>query len=210
MAIRVVVADDHPAVRQGLRLILSREGFIVVAECADGRETVQQVQEQRPDVVVLDLAMPVMNGLEATREILRLAPATKVLVLTRHEEEIYILEALKAGVHGYVLKSQPASELIQAVRDVQRGRVYVNPSASSVVVDAYRTGRINSGDPLTPRETRILKLVAEGRTTKHIAATLGITPKTAEPYRARIMAKLGIHDTAGLVRYAIRRGLLEP
>lgn len=210
MPIRVLVADDHPSVRQGLTLILSREGIVVVAECADGREAVRQVVEHRPDVAVVDLAMPLMNGLEASREILRVAPATKILALTGHEEAPYILEALKAGVHGYILKSQPATELVQAVRDVHRGRIYLNPAASSVVVEAYRAGREESGDPLTPRESRILTLVAEGRTTKWIAASLGITAKTAESYRARIMAKLGIHDTAGLVRYAVRRGLLEP
>jgi DNA-binding NarL/FixJ family response regulator len=210
MPIRILIADDHPSVRQGLRLILSREGFAVVAECADGRDAVRQTETLRPDVAVLDLAMPLMSGLDATREILRVAPATRVVVLTRHEEEPYILEAMKAGVHGYVLKSQPASELVQAVRDVHRGRVYLHAAASSVVIDAYRAGHTTNGDPLSPRETKVLRLVAEGRTSKRIGEALGITEKTAESYRARIMAKLNIHDTAGLVRYAVRRGLVEP
>jgi len=209
MPTRVLLADDHPMVRQGLRFLLAREGFDVVAEAGDGHEALRLARDTRPEVAVLDLVMPGLNGLDAAREILQTSPETKVLILTQHSEEHYILEALRAGVHAYVLKTQAAFDLIQAIRDVNRGRVYVSPAVSSAVVEAYREKAGPSPDPLTQREREVLQLVAEGKSTKKVAEILGITVKTAESHRSRIMLKLGIHQTAGLVRYAVRRGLVQ-
>src|SRR3989442_1379130 len=205
MAIRVMVADDHPVVRQGLKFLLAREGFSVVAEASDGREALRQAEEIRPEVAVLDLAMPHLNGLDAAREIMKISPGTKTIILTQHTEEPYILEALRAGVHGYLLKSQAMPEVIQAIRDVHHGKLYLSPAISDVVVGAYREQGGPSRDPLTPREREVLQLVAEGKTTKQVAEMLGITVKTAESHRSRLMLKLGIHEIAGLVRYPVRR-----
>lgn len=210
MSIRVMVADDHPVVRQGLKFMLAREGFAVVAEAADGREALRQSEGTHPEVVVLDLAMPGLNGIDTAREIMRVSPGTKTIILTQHAEEPYILEALRAGVHGYVLKSQAVSDMIQAIRDVHRGRLYLSPSISNVVVGAYRERGELPRDPLTPREREVLQLIAEGKSTKQVAETLGITVKTAESHRSRIMSKLQIHEKTGLVRYAIKRGLIQP
>jgi len=209
MAIRVMVADDHPVVRQGLKFLLAREGFSVVAEAVDGRDALRQAEPARPEVAVLDLAMPHLNGLDAAREIMKISPGTRTIILTQHTEEPYILEALRAGVHGYLLKSQAMPEVIQAIRDVHHGKLYLSPAISDVVVGAYREQGGPSRDPLTPREREVLQLVAEGRTTKQVAEMLGITVKTAESHRSRLMLKLGIHEIAGLVRYAVRRGLIQ-
>jgi DNA-binding NarL/FixJ family response regulator len=210
MTIRVMVADDHPVVRQGLKFMLAREGFAVVAEAADGRDALRQSEGTHPEVVVLDLAMPGLNGIDTAREIMRVSPGTKTIILTQHTEEPYILEALRAGVHGYVLKSQAVSDMIQAIRDVHRGRLYLSPAISNVVVGAYRERGELPRDPLTPREREVLQLIAEGKSTKQVAEVLGITVKTAESHRSRIMFKLQIHEKAGLVRYAIKRGLIQP
>lgn len=210
MSIRVMVADDHPVVRQGLKFMLAREGFAVVAEAADGRDALRQSEGTHPEVVVLDLAMPGLNGIDTAREIMRISPGTKTIILTQHTEEPYILEALRAGVHGYVLKSQAVSDMIQAIRDVHRGRLYLSPAISNVVVGAYRERGELPRDPLTPREREVLQLIAEGKSTKQVAEVLGITVKTAESHRSRIMSKLEIHEKAGLVRYAIKRGLIQP
>jgi len=210
MSIRVMVADDHPVVRQGLKFMLAREGFAVVAEAADGREALRQSEGTHPEVVVLDLAMPGLNGIDTAREIMRVSPGTKTIILTQHTEEPYILEALRAGVHGYVLKSQAVSDMIQAIRDVHRGRLYLSPAISNVVVGAYRERGELPRDPLTPREREVLQLIAEGKSTKQVAEVLGITVKTAESHRSRIMSKLEIHEKAGLVRYAIKQGLIQP
>jgi len=209
MGIRVLLADDHPVVRQGLKFLLAREGFDVIAEAADGREALRRAEDVHPEVAVLDLAMPSLNGLDAAREIMQVSPGTKTIILTQHAEEQYILEALRVGVHGYVLKSQAVSDMIQAIRDVNRGKLYVSPLISNAVVGAYREQSGPPHDPLTPREREVLQLVAEGKSTKNVAEALGITVKTAESHRSRIMLKLGIHQTAGLVRYAVRRGLIE-
>lgn len=210
MSIRVMVADDHPVVRQGLKFMLAREGFAVVAEAVDGRDALRQSEGTHPEVAVLDLAMPGLNGIDTAREIMRISPGTKTIILTQHTEEPYILEALRAGVHGYVLKSQAVSDMIQAIRDVHRGRLYLSPAISNVVVGAYRERGELPRDPLTPREREVLQLIAEGKSTKQVAEALGITVKTAESHRSRIMFKLEIHEKAGLVRYAIKRGLIQP
>jgi len=210
MNTRVLVADDHPVVRQGLKSLLTREGFSVVGEAADGREALRQVEALHPDVALLDLAMPSLNGLDAAREIMQSSAGTKVVILTQHAEEPYILEALRAGVHGYVLKSQSVSDVVQAIRDVTRGKLYVSPTISEVVVSAYRGQTRLPADLLTTREREVLQLVAEGKSTKQIAEILGIAQKTAESHRSHLMVKLGIHQVAGLVRYAVRRGLVQP
>jgi DNA-binding NarL/FixJ family response regulator len=210
MAIRVMVADDHPVVRQGMKFLLDREGFSVVAEAADGREALRKVEEIHPEVALLDLSMPGLNGLDAAREIMQISPGTRTIILTQHSEGQYILAALRAGVHGYVLKSQAASDLVQAIRDVHRGRLYLSPAISNVVIGAYRERGGPDKEPLTPREREVLQLVAEGKSTKQVGELLGITAKTAESHRSRLMLKLGIHEVAGLVRYAVRRGLVEP
>jgi DNA-binding NarL/FixJ family response regulator len=210
MMTRVLVADDHPVVRQGLKSLLTREGFSVVAEAADGREALLQVEAVHPEVALLDLGMPGLNGLDAAREIMQGSAGTKVIILTQHTEEPYILEALRAGVHGYVLKSQSVSDVVQAIRDVTRGKLYVSPAISEVVVSAYRGQTRLPADLLTTREREVLQLVAEGKSTKKIAEILGIAQKTAESHRSHLMVKLGIHEIAGLVRYAVRRGLVQP
>jgi len=210
MNTRVLVADDHPVVRQGLKSLLTREGFSVVGEAADGREALRQVEALHPEVALLDLGMPGLNGLDAAREIMQSSAGTKVVILTQHAEEPYILEALRAGVHGYVLKSQSVSDVVQAIRDVTRGKLYVSPAISEVVVSAYRGQTRLPADLLTTREREVLQLVAEGKSTKQIAELLGIAQKTAESHRSHLMVKLGIHQVAGLVRYAVRRGLVQP
>jgi len=210
MPIQVLLADDHQIVRQGLRAMLEHEGYKVVGEASDGREAIRMAETTYPDVAILDLAMPALNGLDAAREILRGSPRTKAILLTMHTEDPYVLEALRAGVSGYVLKTQAALDLIQAIREVTRGAIYLSPGVSKTVVDAYRNKSDLPPDPLSPREREVLQLVAEGKTTKEVAALLGVSVKTAESHRTRIMSKLGIHETAGLVRYAIRRGIVQP
>jgi two-component system, NarL family, response regulator NreC len=208
--LRILLADDHQIVRQGLKGLLEREEFEVVGDAADGREAVRLAQELSPDVAVLDFTMPVLNGLDAAREILRACPRTGVILLTMHTEDERVVGALRAGIRGYVLKTQAAEELAQAIQEVSRGGTFLSPRVSRVVVDAYLAKTDLPADPLTPRERQVLQLVAEGKTTKEVAAELGLTTKTAESYRSKIMEKLDIHDTAGLVRYAIRQGLIEP
>jgi two-component system response regulator NreC len=210
MSIHVLLADDHVLVREGLRVLLEREGFEVVGEASDGQEAVAMAPTAQADVAILDLTMPLLNGLDAAREIMRVSPRTKCLILTVHDENRYVLEALRAGVKGYVLKTQASQELAQAVREINRGGIYLSPSISGTVVDAYLKKIDISIDPLTARERQVLQLVAEGKTTKAIASQIGVGVKTAESYRSRIMQKLGIHHTAGLVRYAIRQGLVQP
>jgi len=210
MPIQLLLADDHQVVRQGLRTMLEHHGFRVVGEAADGREAVRLAAATHPDVVILDLTMPVLNGLDAAREILRSADRLRAILLTVHAEDPYVLEALRAGITGYVLKTQAASDLVQAIREVARGAVYLSPGVSRVVVDAYRAKTDLPPDPLTPREREVLQLVAEGKTTKEAACIMGVSIKTAESHRMRLMSKLDIHETAGLVRYAIRQGMIQP
>jgi DNA-binding NarL/FixJ family response regulator len=209
MSFRIVLADDHHIVRQGLRALLEKEGLKVVAEAENGRDAVQLAQTHKPDVVVLDLMMPLLNGLEAGREILQNRYATAAILLTMHTEEHQIAMALRAGIRGYLLKTQAAEDLVHAIREVVRGEIYLSPGVSRIVVDGYLSGDRPAGDPLAPRERQVLQLVAEGKTSKEIAVILGLTVKTAESYRARVMEKLDVHETAGLVRYAIRHGIID-
>lgn len=210
MPLRIMLADDHSILRQGLRLLLEREGMQVVAEAADGREAVRLAQAHKPDVAVLDLMMPLLNGLEAGREILHSGAAKAAILLTMHTQEHQIAAALRAGIRGYLLKTQAGDDLVHAIRDVFRGEIYLSPGVSRVVVDGYLHGGLPAGDTLAPRERQVLQLVAEGKTSKEIATLLGLTVKTAESYRAKLMEKLDLHETAALVRYAIRHGIIDP
>ena len=210
MAIRVLLADDHAIVRQGLKSLLDKEGIDVIAEAADGQQAVKMVRELQPDVAVLDLAMPVLNGLDAAREILKMSTRTKPMLLTMHTEDHYVLEALRAGIRGYVMKNHSREDLVRAIIQVARGEVYLSPGLSEVVVHAYLNQSDYSADPLSGRERQVLQLVAEGNTTKKVASLLGLSVKTAESHRTRIMEKLDIHEIAGLVRYAIRQGIIQP
>ena len=207
---RVLLADDHPMFRQGLKALLEREGFEVAAEAADGHEAVKLARRHDPNIVVMDIGMPMLNGIDAAREILKQAPGTQVVLLTMYEEEAYVLEALRAGIRGYVLKAQAAADLVAAIREVLRGAVYLSPGISKAVVDAYMGKSELPADPLTDRERQVLQLIAEGKTTKEAAEILGLSVKTADSHRTRIMQKLEIHETASLVRYAIRRGFIKP
>jgi two-component system response regulator NreC len=210
MPCRVLLADDHQIVRQGLRGLLEKAGHEVVGEAADGREALKLARVLLPDIAVLDLSMPSLNGLDAAHEMRRIAPEIKTILLTMHTEKGYVLQALRAGAKGYVLKTQAAEDLIRAIREVSRGEVYLSPGVAVSVVDAYLQKTDPGADPLTPRERQILQLVAEGKSTKEIARILSISFKTAESHRNRMMKKLDIHEVAGLVRYAIRRGLVSP
>jgi DNA-binding NarL/FixJ family response regulator len=210
MSVTVVLGDDHPLVRQGVRRLLEGREFEILGEASDGLEVIELVQRLRPEVVLLDLSMPTLNGIGAVREISRLAPEAKVIVLTMHTEEHYILEALRAGVKGCVSKTQAPEHLLQAIREVCRGGVYLSPSVSGVVVQGYLANTETPYDPLTDRERQVLQLIAEGKTTKEVAVILGVSVKTAESHRSSLMSKLDIHSTAEVVRYAIRRGLVAP
>ena len=210
MSGRVLIVDDHPLIRQGMRSLLEKHGFTVIGEAADGREATRLARELEPDVAVLDLAMPLLNGLDAAREITRTSRRTKTILVTIHTADQYVLVALQAGVRGYVLKSQATAELVQAIQEVMRGGRYLSPGISEAVVQAYLGKTDLPSDPLTAREREVLQLVAEGMRTKDIAGLLVVSVKTVESHRTRIMEKLDVHQTAGLVRYAIRRGLIQP
>ena len=208
MGLRILLADDHQIVRQGLRALLERANFEIIAEASDGQEAVRLAETLKPDIAVLDLVMPLLNGLDAGRQIIQRG-VSSVILLTMHTGEHHVTAALKAGIRGYLLKSQAAEDLVHGIREVSRGRIFLSPEVSRIVVDGYLSGTTLS-DPLAPREREVLQLVAEGKTSKEIAAQLGLSVKTAESYRTHIMEKLDIHETAGLVRYAIRRGLITP
>ena len=206
---RIMLADDHPMFRQGLRSLLEKDGFEVVGEASNGHEATRMARKLNPNVAVLDLGMPMLNGVDAARDIYKRSPETQVVLLTMYEDDAYVLEALRAGIRGYVLKAQAASDLLAAIREVIRGAVYLSPGISEAVVNAYMAKSELPPVPLTDRERQVVQLVAEGNTTKQIASLLGVSVKTAESHRTRMMQKLGIHETASLVRYAIRRGFIK-
>ncbi|HKV60730.1 MAG TPA: response regulator transcription factor [Candidatus Acidoferrum sp.] len=210
MTTRVLLADDHALIRQALKALLETRGFQVVCEAADGQEVLRSVEKTQPDIAIIDIGMPILNGVDAAREIRKSAPKTKVILLTQHDEDQYVLEALRAGVKAYVLKSQAAEDLVHAIQQVCRGSVYLSSSISRTVVDAYLSKSSDPTDPLSGRERQVLQLVGEGKSTKDIAVQLGISVKTAESHRARLMKKLDIHEIASLVRYAIRSGVIQP
>ena len=207
MPIRILLADDHVMVRQGLRILLEQAGMRVIGEASDGQEALRLAHEYAPDVAVLDLAMPALNGLETARRLRETLPQTKIVLLTMYTEEPYVLEALEAGAVGYVVKTQAAGDIVQAIRDVLQGAIYLSSRVAQTVVQAYLTRSSRSPDPLTSREREIVQRIAEGLTTREIASLLSLSVKTVESYRSSLMRKLDIHETATLVRYAIRRGL---
>ncbi len=209
--LRVLIADDHGIVRSGLRMLLERQEDIeVIAEASDGAAARDLAIRERPDLAILDVKMPKLTGLQATREIRIHAPEVSVLILSMYDDERYLFEALKAGASGYVLKAQADVDLIEAVRAVERGEPFLTPEAQRALIKdvlGEGTGRTNE---LTPREEEVVKLVAEAHTNKEIAEVLHLSEKTVENHRSNAMRKLGMRDRVELVRYAIRRGLIEP
>lgn len=209
--IRVLLADDHAVLRQGLAALLREDDLCnVVAEASDGVEAVEKAIAVRPDLVIVDLSMPRLNGLETVRRIREALPATRILVLTHHAEKEYVLPIVAAGAHGYLVKTGDAAELKRAVKALAAGQAYFDPSASTAIAERIKEG--GEDDPygdLSPREREVLHLVCDGATTKEIARALGIGVKTAENHRSRILEKLGLSNTAELVRYAARRGLIS-
>lgn len=211
--IRIVLADDHALVRAGIRALCELlDGVTVVAEAADGNQVIEMVKAHHPDIVLMDIAMKMLNGLEATAQIKRESPQVRVIILSMHAAEDYVLHALKAGASGYVLKDSAVPELETAITVVMRGDVYLCPKISRLAVQSYlqHAGEVESPlDALTPRQREILQLVAEGHSTKDIGFRLGLSVKTVEAHRTQIMERLDIHDIAGLVRFAIRAGLVS-
>ncbi len=214
--IKILIAEDHAIVREGIRMILDAEPeFDVVGEAKDGKQAVELARALSPDVVVMDISMPQMTGIEATQQIRRLCPQSHVLILTMHEEESYVFQLLQMGASGYVLKRAAATDLVEAVRAASRGEAFLYPSvARSVVADYLDRVRTGEGrdryDGLTDREREILVLLAEGLTNAQIADRLYISVKTVQTHRAHIMEKLDLHDRSLLVRYAVRKGLIQP
>jgi DNA-binding NarL/FixJ family response regulator len=217
----VLLVEDHTLVRAGIRALLQNlAGIEVVAEASDGREALRLIKTYQPDVVLMDIAMAGLNGLEATARVTKEFPPVRVIILSMHSNEEYVAQALRAGAAGYLLKDAVAAELELAVTAVARGETYLSPAVSKHVIADYlrRAGGGEAGggselppsDPLTPRQREILQLIAEGRSTKEIASTLHLSVKTVETHRTQLMARLDIHDVAGLVRYAIRIGLVTP
>lgn len=215
MTIHILLADDHTILRAGLKMMLNAQPDMeVVGEAQDGRQALHEAQRLHPDIILMDITMPDMNGIEATRQVKKLLPEVKVLILTMHENEEYVFQALRAGASGYMLKEAADTDLINALHVIQSGNFYLSPAAQSVMVGDYLQ-RVRAGEEkdsyssLTEREREILKLVAEGFTNNQIAERLVISPKTVDTHRTHIMDKLNLHSRAELVKYAMRRGLLE-
>lgn len=214
--IRVLLADDHTIVRQGLRALLdSQEDIEVVGEAEDGRQAFEKTKELIPDIVIIDITMPNLNGIEATRQIKKLNPEIKVLVLTVHDNEEYIHQILQAGASGYLLKESAVTDLVSAINAVKKGGIFLSPAISKVVVKDYirhaeeGTGDFDSLNILTNREREVLQLIAEGHTNREVAHLLKLSVKTVDVHRSHIMEKLNIHDVTGLVKYSIRKGLIK-
>lgn len=213
MTTTIVLADDHHVVRQGLRALLEAEpDFNVIGEAGDGLEAIQIIEQLRPNVLVLDLMMPGLNGLETTRQVSKNSPQTRTVILSMYANEAYVLEALSNGASAYVLKDSSSADLVHAVREVAAGRRYLSPPLSDRAIEAYqekaRAAVLDKYETLTTREREVLQLAAEGHTSAEIAARLGISPRTAETHRTHLMHKLGLHTQADLIRYALRRGII--
>ena len=214
--IQVLLAEDHTIVRQGLRSILDgREGIQVVGEAKDGREAVEKAQQLQPDIVLMDLSMPLLSGLEATRQIKSQCPQIEVLVLTMHADEEYVFQILQAGASGYLLKQSAVGELVTAIQVVHEGNSYLSPAISRKIVDGYvrqarEQGKVDPYEQLTDREREVLHLIAEGYSTQEIADLLFISPKTVRGHRSSLTEKLDLHSNAELTRYAIRKGIVDP
>ena len=208
---RIVIADDNGLVRSGLRVLLERQDELeVIGEASDGIEARDLVISERPDIAILDVKMPRLTGLQATREIREAAPEVSVLILSMHEDERYLFEALKAGASGYVLKSQADEDLLDAIAAIDRGEPFLTPDAQRALIKDVLERGDEPGDELTPREQEVVTLAAEAHTNREIAELLGLSEKTVENHRANAMRKLGMRDRVELVRYAIRRGLIDP
>jgi len=214
--LRLLIADDHELVRHGIRgLLQARRGWEVVGEATDGREAIQKSEYLQPDVAILDITMPHLDGLEATRQIAESSPKTKVLILTMHESDQLVRRVLEAGARGYVLKSDLAAHLVRAVEDVSHGRLSLTPKVSEIVLQGFLKAGTESKESErtkvrpTPREFEIIRLLAEGKANKEIASTLGITVRTVETHRAKIMLKLGLHSLTEVIHYAIRHKIIS-
>lgn len=207
---RILLADDHAVVRQGFRRILEQEpGFEVIGEAGQGREAVRLAAELKPDLVIMDIAMPELNGVEATRQIMEQAPEAKVLILSMHKDAVYVRESLRVGAKGYLLKDGIDQDLLNAVRSIARGEAFLSPAVSKMVLDDYREQVSDPLDLLTAREREILQMLAEGKTAKDIASALDLSVYTVDAHRARIMKKLDLHSAGELVRYAMRKGIID-
>jgi two-component system response regulator NreC len=213
--LRIVLADDHTLFRQGLRRVLEEQaGWQVVAEASDGAEAVRLTLECEPNIVILDIAMPRLNGVEATRQIARRLPAVRLLVVSMYSDDLYITQALQAGAHGFILKDSADTDLVRAVQDLASGKSYFSPAVTKVVLDDYVRHLANRGvtdrfDALSEREREVFQLIAEGNSNKDIARLLHLSPGTVETHRARIMEKLDVHSAAEIVLYAVRRGVVR-
>jgi two-component system, NarL family, response regulator NreC len=208
--IRILLADDHAVVRQGFRMILAAQADMeIVGEAGNGREAIDLAGSLKPDIVVMDVAMPELNGIEATRRLAELAPHARVIALSMHKDSVYVRETLRAGARGYLLKESGAGDLVTAIRAVAAGEGYISPSVSDAVLDDYRRHVTNPIDLLSSREREVLQMLAEGKTNKEIAAILNLSVYTVDAHRGRIMEKLNLHSINDLVRFAVRNGLIE-
>ncbi|MFN7921921.1 MAG: response regulator transcription factor [Bryobacteraceae bacterium] len=208
--IRVLLADDHTILRKGVRLLIdSQPDMEVVGEASNGREAIAETQRIKPDVVLMDVSMPELNGIEGTRQICSEAASTRVLALSMHKDSTYIREILRAGARGYLLKDSDDDDLLRAIRAVSRGEAFLSPAISDVVLTDYRKHVANPVDTLTGREREILTMIAEGKTNKEIANTLNLSVYTVESHRGSVMEKLNLHNTGDIVRFAIRNGLIS-
>ncbi len=212
----ILLADDHTVVRQGLRSLLAAESDIeVIGEAETGRQALQLARKLKPDVIVMDIAMPLLNGLEATRQIVQEIPTARIIILSSYSDDEYVEQLTSAGAIGYLLKQNAANDLIKAIREARQGNAYFSPTISRRMLEHYRRAFANgqpvrkAADALTSREREVLQLIAEGNTNKQIAAELSISIKTVEKHRQQVMDRLGIHDIAGLTRYAIAKGIIE-
>ena len=213
-ALRILVVDDHELVRRGLRSILeTHPNWVVAGEATTGREAIEKADTLKPEVVILDMSMPELNGLEATRGILKVLPNARILVLTQHDSEQLARSFLQVGVQGYLVKSDAARDLVPAVESLEQGRPFFTSKVARMVLDGYLENLTSEGDPpaaLTPSEAQIVQLLAEGKTNKEVAGALNIAVKTVETHRAHIMRKLGFHSVSDLVRYAVRNNMIQP
>jgi two-component system, NarL family, response regulator NreC len=213
--VRIMLADDHNVMRRGLRLLLERQpGFTVISEVSDGRQAVEQAQAMKPDVVVLDIAMPNLSGIEAADRISQMLPRTAIVILSMHADEAYVLRALKAGARGYLLKDSAESDLIQAIKAASEGKAFFSPEISRILAEDYvremgRRGAEDSYQLLTPRERELLQLLAEGKSNKDIAVLLNLSLYTVETHRRNIQEKLNLHSLAELILYAVRKGIIS-
>jgi two-component system response regulator NreC len=208
--IRILLADDHAVVRQGFKMILAAQPDMeIVGEAANGREAVELAEQLRPDVVVMDVSMPELNGIEATRRLASSVPHARVVALSMHKDSVYVREILRAGARGYLLKDSGAADLVAAIRAVASGESYLSPAVANAVLDDYRRHATNPIDLLTSREREVLQMLAEGKTNKEIAGVLNLSVYTVDAHRGRIMEKLNLHSIGELVRFAVRNGLIE-